>query len=93
MAQSVPGGGDWIGLFLLGVFQIGLSYVCYVVAVRSVTAMEAVLVPVIEPILNPLWVLLWMGERLGPWAIWGGALVILAVLFRGVADVRSRSES
>ncbi|MCE5283346.1 MAG: DMT family transporter [Deltaproteobacteria bacterium] len=90
MAQSVPGGGDWIGLVLLGVFQIGVSYVCYVVAVRSVTAMEAVLVPMIEPILNPLWVLLWMGERPGPWALWGGAVVILAVLFRGIADVRSR---
>jgi len=90
MAQSVPGGGDWFGLVLLGVFQIGVSYVCYVVAVRSVTAMEAVLVPIIEPILNPLWVLLWMGERLGPWALWGGAVVILAVLFRGIADVRSR---
>lgn len=89
MVQHPPAGADWGGLLLLGVFQIGLSYVCYVVAIRTVTAMEAVLIPVIEPILNPLWALLWMGERLGPWALWGGAAVVLAVLFRGAAEARS----
>jgi drug/metabolite transporter (DMT)-like permease len=88
MVQSPPGGADWIGLILLGVFQIGLSYICYVVAIRNVTAMEGILIPMIEPILNPLWTLLWMGERLGPWAIWGGVVVILAVVFRGVMDYR-----
>ena len=89
MVKAAPAGGDWIGLLLLGVFQIGISYACYVVAIRNVTAMEAVLIPVIEPILNPLWTLLWMGERLGPWAIWGGIVVLLAVLFRGIAGTRS----
>ncbi len=92
MVQAAPGGSDWIGLVLLGVFQIGLSYVCYVVAIRNVTAMEGVLIPVIEPILNPLWALLWMGERLGPWALWGGVVVILAVLFRGIAGARSSAD-
>lgn len=89
MIQSPPGGADWTGLLLLGVFQIGLSYVCYSTAIRNVTAMEAILIPVVEPILNPLWVLLWMGERMGPWAILGGAVVVLSVLFRGVMDYRT----
>ena len=88
MVQSTPGGMDWIGLLLLGVFQIGLSYACYSTAIRNVTAMEAILIPVLEPILNPLWTLLWMGERIGPWAMLGGAVVVLAVLFRGFMDYR-----
>jgi drug/metabolite transporter (DMT)-like permease len=88
MAQSPPGGTDWIGLVLLGVFQIGLSYVCYSVAIRNVTAMEAILIPVLEPILNPLWALLCIGERIGPWALLGGVVVILSVLFRGFMDYR-----
>lgn len=86
MVQSPPGGMDWIGLLLLGVFQIGLSYVCYSTAIRNVTAMEAILIPVLEPILNPLWALLWMGERIGPWALLGGFVVILSVLFRSFMD-------
>ena len=91
MVQSPPGGTDWIGLALLGVFQIGLSYVCYAVAIRNVTAMEAILIPMLEPILNPLWALLCMGERIGPWALLGGVVVILSVLFRGVMDYRRTS--
>ena len=88
MVQSPPGGADWVGLVLLGVFQIGLSYACYVVAIKNVTAMEGILIPVLEPILNPLWTLLFMGEQLGPWALLGGVVVILSVLFRGFMDYR-----
>lgn len=88
MIQSPPGGADWIGLALLGVFQIGLSYACYVVAIKSVTAMEGILIPVLEPILNPIWTLLFMGERIGPWALLGGVVVILSIIFRAVMDYR-----
>jgi drug/metabolite transporter (DMT)-like permease len=88
MVQSPPGGADWIGLVLLGVFQIGLSYACYVVAIKNVTAMEGILIPVLEPILNPLWTLLFMGERIGPWALLGGVAVILSIIFRAVMDSR-----
>lgn len=88
MVQAEPSGADWAGLLLLGVFQLGLSYACYVVAIRNVTAMEAILIPALEPVLNPLWALLFMGERLGPWAVLGGAVVILSILFRAVMDYR-----
>ena len=91
MVQSPPGGTDWIGLALLGVFQIGLSYVFYAVAIRNVTAMEAILIPMLEPILTPLWTLLCMGERIGPWALLGGVVVILSVLYRGFMDYRRTS--
>ena len=88
MVQTQPGGADWIGLALLGVFQIGLSYACYVVAIKNVTAMEGILIPALEPILNPLWTLLFMGERIGPWALLGGVVVILSIIFRAVMDYR-----
>jgi drug/metabolite transporter (DMT)-like permease len=91
MVQSPPGGMDWVGLVILGAFQLGLSYVFYAVAIRNVTAMEGILIPVLEPILNPLWALLCMGERIGPWALWGGVVVILSVIFRGVMDYRRTS--
>jgi drug/metabolite transporter (DMT)-like permease len=53
--------------------------------------MEAILIPVLEPILNPLWTLLWMGERIGPWAMLGGVVVLLSVLFRGFMERRRTS--
>jgi drug/metabolite transporter (DMT)-like permease len=88
MVQSPPGGADWIGLALLGVFQLGLSYACYVVAIKNVTAMEGILISVLEPILNPLWTLLFMGERIGQWALLGGVVVILSITFRAFMDSR-----
>ncbi len=88
MVQTQPGGADWVGLAFLGLFQLGLSYACYVVAIKNVTAMEGILIPVLEPLLNPLWTLLFMGERLGPWALLGGVVVILSIIFRGVMDSR-----
>ena len=88
MVKSFPGGMDWIGLLLLGVFQLGLSYVCYAVAIKNVTAMEGILIPVLEPLLNPLWAFFFIGERIGPWALLGGFLVILSILFRGFMNSR-----
>lgn len=88
MVQSLPGEADWIVLMLLGVFQLGLSYICYAVAIKKVTAMEGILIPMLEPILNPLWTFIFLGERLGLWALIGGFVVILSILFRSVMNSR-----
>jgi drug/metabolite transporter (DMT)-like permease len=69
----------------LGVVQLGLPYVCYSIAIRRVTALESILVPMIEPVLNPLWVLLMRGEMPGPWSLSGGALVLGSVLAREIS--------
>ncbi len=69
-------------LIVLGVVQLGIPYILYSLAIRRVTALEAILIPMIEPILNPLWVALKRGEVPGPWSLLGGALVLGAVLLR-----------
>jgi drug/metabolite transporter (DMT)-like permease len=83
MFQASLGRGSAWRLLLLGAVQLGLPYVLYATAIKSVTALEATLIPLLEPVLNPLWVMLALGERPGPWAIVGGALVLAAVLGRG----------
>jgi drug/metabolite transporter (DMT)-like permease len=77
-------------LAALGVFQLGLSYILYAKAIRHVTALEAILIPAIEPILNPTLVLLLVGERPGLRSLLGGALVLAAVTARGVLSSRGR---
>jgi drug/metabolite transporter (DMT)-like permease len=85
-----PDARGWGCLALLGVVQLGFSYIAYAAAVRRATAMEAALVPMLEPVLNPIWVLLAMGETPGPWALAGGAVVLGAVGFRTAAALRER---
>lgn len=75
-------------VLVLGVFQLGLPYALYAYAIKEVTALEAILLPFIEPILNPLWVMLALGERPGRWAIVGGICVLGAVLLRGAMMIR-----
>jgi drug/metabolite transporter (DMT)-like permease len=70
-------------IVVLGVVQLGLPYLLFSIAIQRVTALEAVLLPMLEPILNPLWVALARGEMPGPWSIAGGTLVLGAVLMRG----------
>jgi drug/metabolite transporter (DMT)-like permease len=79
----------WTSLALLGLVQLGVSYWLYARAIKHVTALEAVLIPVIEPILNPVWVLLALHEKPAPLALVGGALVLGAVTLRAVASVRA----
>lgn len=82
--------GDLPALVVLGAVQIGVAYGIYSIAIKRVTALEATLIPLLEPVLNPIWVMLAIGETPGPWARAGGLIVLLCVLFRGVLMVRAR---
>lgn len=73
-----------IGILLLGFLQLGLSYFFYTKAITHVTALEAVIVPVVEPILNPVWVFLMMGELPSAWALVGSTIVLGAVTWRAL---------
>lgn len=81
MWHDFPKAQQFILLVILGVFQIGLSYLFYVEAVKTVTAFEACFIPIIEPILNPIWVLLFVKEMPGRFALVGGAIILLAIFW------------
>ena len=74
----------WLLVVVLGVFQLGIPYVLYTTAIKYVNALDAIIYPIIEPILNPVLVFLILGETLGSWAIFGGMLVLGGVIARGV---------
>ncbi len=78
-------------LLVLGIVQLGLPYLFYTRAIKHVSALEAALIPVIEPILNPLWVLLFVGEKPSPLALFGGVIVLGAVTWRAVDSIRARA--
>jgi drug/metabolite transporter (DMT)-like permease len=77
-------GNEWAILGVLGAVQLGIPYILYSMAIKRVTALEAILIPMLEPILNPIWVALTRGEVPGAWSLVGGGLVLGAVLIRGI---------
>jgi drug/metabolite transporter (DMT)-like permease len=87
-AGDAPDLTGWAALAALGVFQQAAAYVCYGWAIRHASALEALLIPIIEPILSPIWVWLAFGERPGPWALVGGVVVVGAVTTRALLGRR-----
>ncbi len=72
----------------LGVFQLGIPYILYALAAAKCPPLACSLLAALEPLLNPLWVLLFYGERPGAFALAGGAVVIAAISLWCVYDGR-----
>ncbi len=82
---------DWWSVVYLGVIQIGLAYTLFTVAMaRGVRSLDAGIIAYIEPVLNPIWVFLLIGERPSNWALLGGSIIILAVVTHMLVDARGR---
>jgi drug/metabolite transporter (DMT)-like permease len=80
-----------IGIILyLGTFQMGLALILYSMAIKQVRALEATLILTLEPVLNPIWVFLVIGETPSPRALLGAALVLAAVTGRAILSARGR---
>jgi drug/metabolite transporter (DMT)-like permease len=79
-------GFDWALITYLGVIQIGVAYWLVMRGLRGVPAVEASLLMMIEPALNPVWVWLIHGEAPGQLAIIGGAIILASSIGRAMAD-------
>jgi len=74
-----PDAADILLIVIAGVVQYGFPYYLYALASKGVTTLEMVLITALEPILNPVWVFLAIGERPGTWALIGGAVVLSTI--------------
>jgi drug/metabolite transporter, DME family len=79
---------EWATLVYLGVVQIGIAYVCLTTAMRHLPALEASLLLLLEPVLNPLWTWAVRSEDPGPWVLAGGATIIMATAMKAIYDAR-----
>lgn len=70
---------SFFALLFLGVFQIGFAYAAFVKGLRYVSATQASLTGMIEPVANPIWVALFLGEFPSIFAIIGGGIVLAAI--------------
>lgn len=84
---------DWAVIAYLGAIQIGLAYVLLTRAFRRVEALEASLLLLVEPVLNPIWTWLALGEEPGRWALAGGAVILAATAGKAFFDARRRRQA
>jgi drug/metabolite transporter (DMT)-like permease len=75
-------------IVLLGAVQIALPYLLLAYASRHAKAIDVSLLPILEPVLNPVWVYLFTGESPGYRAVIGGCLLLGAVVAKSLVALR-----
>ncbi len=82
---------DAAAVGFLGIFQIGIAYILFIKGVTGGTRpLDASIIGFIEPILNPVWVFLFVGERPSNWAIFGGTIILATVIVHTLNQYRAR---
>ncbi len=76
------------GILILGVFQIGLAYVLYSIAIKNAPLLTCSLLAVLEPLLNPVWVFLFAGENPGFLSLVGGVIVVVVITIWYMYDAK-----
>jgi drug/metabolite transporter (DMT)-like permease len=67
---------------VMGAVQLGLPYFLFSKGLQTVPLQEASLIALIEPVLNPLWVALTVGEIPSFATLAGGGLIVVALAVR-----------
>jgi drug/metabolite transporter (DMT)-like permease len=84
---------QWSIIAYLGVIQIGLAFILFTKSIKHIPALEANLIDTLEPILNPLWVFLFLGERMGKSALLGGLVVLVGVIVSAIGSAQVNKEA
>jgi len=66
-------------ILILGVFQLGISYILYIKSAEYCPPLACSLLGAVEPLLNPVWVLIFDGERPGVFALVGSVIVVVSI--------------
>lgn len=79
-------------ILTLGIFQLGISYILYVKASKYCPPLACCLLGALEPLLNPVWVAIFDGERPGIWALIGGVIVVASITVWLATDKKETSD-
>jgi drug/metabolite transporter (DMT)-like permease len=88
--QHLPSPSGWLCLLALGCLQLGLGYFLYSLAAPHLSALELIIIPSIEPILNPVLAALFIGEIPGAWSIAGGIIVLVTITSWSIIKARDK---
>ncbi|MFO8089463.1 MAG: DMT family transporter [Desulfatiglandaceae bacterium] len=91
LTSSMPDFPSMAGILYMGVFQMGLASILFPYGVRRLTAVGTSIITLIEPVLNPVWVFLIIGEIPSLNAVIGGMIIIVLVAVRSVVSIRRAS--
>ena len=82
--DGIPDSKSLLFLVLLGVFQMGIPNITYGIGIQKVRALSASLITMLEPLMNPIWVLIFVHEVPSIFSIIGGIIILGCILLREI---------
>jgi drug/metabolite transporter, DME family len=87
-----PRGNQWLYLAAFGILQMGMPYVLFAHGLKRIPGHEATAIGLIEPLLNPMWVLLAWGDRPAWWTLAGGVCILIGLAVRYLWPSRTQTD-
>src|SRR5262245_480760 len=80
----------WI-VAVMGIVQLGIPYWLFSKGLEQISVQEASLIVLIEPVLNPIWVALIVGELPSNATLIGGIFIVGSLGFRYLCHARNKN--
>ena len=77
-----------VSVFFLGAVQVGLAYIFFTTGTKYIDPLTASIINALEPILNPVLVAIFYGERLGNLSLFGAAIVLCGILYYNIKEAK-----
>ena len=92
-APQTPTTKDILAISFLGIFQIGLAYLLFTYGLaKGVRSLDASIIGFVEPLLNPVWVFIFVHETPSKWAIFGGMIIISVVILHTLLNNKNKKQ-
>jgi len=77
---------SFASLLALGIFQVGLAYVFFSKGIKLTSPVNSSLLSLVEALLNPVWVFLFVKEVPSMYAFIGGGIILFAIVCNILLD-------
>lgn len=84
-SQTLPA---WGSMLFMGIVQTGLAWLMFTKGIRRTPSLQASFITMIEPVLNPILALIFLGEAMGSLSVMGSALVIITIFLHNYLTAR-----
>ena len=78
----------WVVILFMGIVQLGFGYIFFSIGIQHTSATTGSILATIEPILNPIWVFLVIGESPKLLSLIGAAIVLTTIFIYNIIMTR-----
>ena len=83
----------WGSMLFMGILQTGLAWLMFTKGIKHTPSLQASFITMIEPVLNPILALIFLGEAMGNLSVLGSAVVIVTLFLHNYLSAKQTSKA